>query len=543
MVMLLPLTFYLVSGALLDFRYQTFALDAVSRLANGFYVLYSGDPHLAAVGFVWNPGSSIADDIPLLFYHLWTPLATHISAATLVSSVAMAGMVYQVWCTLKEWGVTRAPRLVIVVILALNGMILYYGANGMSEALYLFTLVATCGYLLRWLRDDDLASLVYAGVSLGFCYLVRNEASFPAALAGAVVLVVGFIRRQSPRSTRVWGALLDATIFEVPFVTTFVGWAVVSDVIVGQPFQRISIATNVPTAIQQLNQLPPFRQRITIDVHDVLWLAPTLGVLIAVAAIVALRRRDTGLLAPIAVVGGGLLFSLFSFADGLSPDYLRYYIASVPLEVLVAGSLFATAPAVVGAPHRSAWSTKKGLTQRRLMGAVAALLAIVLLAPSWVTTAKAMFNPNIGPEEADSLGVVFHKHFNHTDQLIREQYPAILAISDYLAKMHLSDGQILVDNTSDCIPFVYVASPNPKIFVIPNDRDFQRTLADPLAFHTHYILEADPHGYNATATTAIAYPQLWSNGSGFAKQVHHFSAAGSCPDMKLFRVIGHTGSA
>ena len=291
MVFLLPLALYLVIGALLDFRYKTFALDAVSRLANGFYVLYSRDPHLAAVGFVWNPGTSIADDIPLLFYHLWPPLATHIFAATLVSSAAMSGMVYQVWCTLKEWGVTRAPRLVIVVILALNGMIVYYGANGMSEALYLFTLVATCRYLLRWLRDDDLASLVYAGMSLGFCYLVRNEAAFAAVLAGVVVLIVGFIRRPSSRSTRMWGALLDVTIFEVPFVATFVGWAVASDVIVGQAFERISTATNVPTAIQQANPLPPFRQRLTIDVHDVLWLAPTLGVLVALAVIMALRRR------------------------------------------------------------------------------------------------------------------------------------------------------------------------------------------------------------------------------------------------------------
>src|SRR5450631_3240482 len=56
MVMLLTLAVYLVLGVLLDFHYQTFALDAVSRLANGFYLLYSRDPHLAAVGFVWNPG-------------------------------------------------------------------------------------------------------------------------------------------------------------------------------------------------------------------------------------------------------------------------------------------------------------------------------------------------------------------------------------------------------------------------------------------------------------------------------------------------------
>ena len=42
-----------------------------------------------------------------------------------------------------------------------------------------------------------------------------------------------------------------------------------------------------------------------------------------------------------------------------------------------------------------------------------------------------------------------------------------------------SDGQIVVDNFSTCIPSVITMSPNPDIFVIPNDRTFQRTLDDP----------------------------------------------------------------
>ncbi|WP_415635168.1 hypothetical protein, partial [Propionibacterium acidifaciens] len=44
--------------------------DAMSRVANGYYVLFSRDPHLAAIGFVWNPLPSLAA-IPLL---LATPL-------------------------------------------------------------------------------------------------------------------------------------------------------------------------------------------------------------------------------------------------------------------------------------------------------------------------------------------------------------------------------------------------------------------------------------------------------------------------------------
>ena len=50
---------------LLDMTYRAFTDDAVSHMANGFYILYSRDPHLAAVGFVWPPLQSMADMILL----------------------------------------------------------------------------------------------------------------------------------------------------------------------------------------------------------------------------------------------------------------------------------------------------------------------------------------------------------------------------------------------------------------------------------------------------------------------------------------------
>ena len=107
------------------------------RMANGFYVLYSRDPHLAAIGFVWNPLQSVADIVPLLFYHLWPALATRDMSGTIVSSLCMAGATYQLLCAFREWGVPRAPRLVLIALFAINPMVIFYGANGMSEALYL----------------------------------------------------------------------------------------------------------------------------------------------------------------------------------------------------------------------------------------------------------------------------------------------------------------------------------------------------------------------------------------------------------------------
>jgi hypothetical protein len=540
LVFLLCLAIYLVVAVLLDFRYDTFNGDATSRLANGFYVLYSVDPHLASVGFVWNPGTSIADMIPLLFYHLWTPLASHMFAGSLVSAVGMAGAVYQVRTLLLEWGVARPPRLVLTAVLALNAMILYYGGNGMSEGLYVFSVVATCRYLLRWIRVGDLRSLAYSATSLGLCYLVRNEAVGPAFLGGLVVIAVGYSRRSNSPMARLKGALNDAVIFEIPFIVVFAGWAIASFVITGQPFQQFTSIYGTTSQIKVSGQTGGHTgvgARILHDVHAVGYLAPSIPLLIVVALFLAFRRRDFSILAPLSIVGGGLTFDLLAYIDNSIAAWFRYFILSVPLEVLLVGSFFASAPAVLGAARGVPIARGRG--RGWIIGGVSALLALVILVPSEITTVMGMANPNIGLEETQHLAFIFARHPTRYEEQARVTYPDEVKISNYFATLHLAKAQVIVDNFSGCVPQIITISPDPDIFTIPNDRKFQRTLADPLTFHAHYILDVDPVGDGTLTAPNIEYPGLWSSGDGFAKLTHVFPAVGECPKFKLFKVTAH----
>ncbi len=544
----LSLALYLVVGVLLDFRYLTFNGDAASRLANGFYVLYSRDPHLAAIGFVWNPGTSIADMVPLLFYHLWTPLASHMFAASIVSALSMAGAVYQVRSLLFEWGVLRAPRLILVALFALNAMIIYYGGNGMSEGIYLVTLLATCRYLLRWMRDDDLRSLVYAAVALGLCYLTRNEAVGPAFLAGAVVLGVSFARRSTKSdgepaqlSARLWSALTDLTIFEIPIVASLVSWAVASFVITGSPFEQFTSIYGNASQEKVLTHLK-LQARLVTDVRDVAYLAPTLPIVLLVALFLAVRRRDVGILAPLTVVGGGLAFDLIGYAANTIQPFFRYFITAVPLEILLVGCIFATRPASV----RRATDPVATRSRARvwITGGVAVVVSLALLLPAAVTTVQR----DVESQGRDGRGRIPRVHLPEAPVAVgqgmrEEQYAATLTITEYMASRHLSDGQVVVDNFSGCIPQVIIMSPKPKIFVIPNDRDFQRILDDPLTFHAHYILDVDPNGVGGLTAPNTTFPTLWKSGGGFAKVVHTFPAAGLCAEFKLFQVTGHPNQA
>ncbi|HUA95827.1 MAG TPA: hypothetical protein VMB82_09900 [Acidimicrobiales bacterium] len=528
---LLAVALYGVAAWLLDFHYGVYPPDSVFRMANAFYVLYSRHFHLAAIGFVWNPLTSIADMVPLAFKDLWAPLVTHDVAAGMVSVAFMAGAVHQVRAMLEEWGVGRAPRLVIVALFALDPMILYYGANGMSEALYVFTTVAVARYLSRWIATDQTLSLVYAAVMLALCYLAREEAVAVAAVSGALVLVVGMRRAEGPR--RLLAGLLDTVVYLFLFLAAFVGWAFASLVITGSAFEQFTSQYGNSAQIQEYAGAyhlarGHYLSRLAHEGHALIATAPLLPILLVGVIVVARARRDLRVLAPVMVLGGGILFTLVGYLDNLVFPWFRFYILCIPLEALLAGFLLIprTASGTDGAERR----------RRRRPGwvPVAVLGAVVALGPSLVTTTLAMDNPGIGIEESGQLAAVFHpSRFSPLAPTAK-----VVPVLPYLEGLHLHDGDVLTDDAFDCMATAIVRSANPKIFVITNDADFQRILADPIAWKAHYVVVPPPGGvYNAVNAQ---YPDLYRNGAGFSTLVRQFPATSLCPKLRLYRIVRHT---
>ena len=96
---------------------------------------------------------------------------------------------------------------------------------------------------------------------------------------------------------------------------------------------------------------------------------------------------------------------------------------------------------------------------------------------------------------------------------------------------------MVVDTGDECAPNVVTNVDNPRMFVIPNDPDFQRVLDDPLDFRAHYLLV---QGSGSAQTDAVGqrYPDLGA-GSPWTTLVHTFPARGLCVPFRLFRVTGH----
>jgi hypothetical protein len=111
--------------------------------------------------------------------------------------------------------------------------------------------------------------------------------------------------------------------------------------------------------------------------------------------------------------------------------------------------------------------------------------------------------------------------------------------------LNLPDGSILTDeDLHGCATTMIIRSSNPKVFVIPNDVDFQRILADPFTFHVPYILVPKPVGFDVVNAVVKAYPNLYANGAGFARLIRSFPpSAGLCPPYRLYRVFAHPGGS
>lgn len=395
-------------------------------------------------------------------------------------------------------------------------------------------------------------SIVYAASMLALAFLGRNEAVAAAALGLTLVVTVVYPRSVGTRRERLMTAATDGTIFVMPFATTFAAWAIAGYVLTHQLLAQFE-ANALQVSIAGI-RLQSATSRFSHEIHALWYIAPLLPIAVIMAIVVARKRHDSQPWAILCILGGCLTFSLISYLNGSIFPWFRFYILAVPIEVLLVGYALSSVRsakhpgASTGGPvdaattsnassdEASPVSHRRASTALSVIGSVAAL---AVLGPSLPATAKGMLNPVIGPEETQDLGFVFHHRLTPADLSSKDHYAHIVSISDYIGRLHLADGSVLVDDSVACVPEVIVTSSNARVFVIPNDRDFQQILADPLTFGTHFMLVPAPVGLSADNAMNNEYPNIYGGRTSFVSLVHSFPGTDNCPAFHLFRVVGH----
>ena len=534
------LAVYLAVGYWLQVRNGFILGDALSRVQASESVLYSRDPHLAAIGFIFTPLTAMLEIPVMLLSPLFPDLTARGYAGSIMSAVFMAGAVVQIFSTGSDRGLPRAYTVTITALFALNPMIVFYGSNGMSEAPFIFFLTWAVRRLILWMTDDDVHHLVAAGgIAMGLAYLTRYDAVGTVAAAGVLVGVTTYLRaRGAPRFRR---AFLDLLLVSLPGFVAFVGWAATSWLITGDAFAQFSSQYGNSAILEQSGgaAATSFTGGLTFAAVCITLLAPTLLPIAAWAGAERRRSPYRGVLAvPVLMYGAVLAFQTYTFATGATFPFLRFYIAAIPLAATLA--MLAVPEGRLVEPKRRGRNSPPVAAvppRRSKVGYVAvALLAAVALP----VTGRGMLSPDYAPQEY-ALGTVLNPDPNSVDPMktVERRIVATFSterdIAQYLDSLDLPDSSVITDTVYGFA--VVVASENPRIFVVPSDPDFVELLNDPSAHGIKYLLSVPPSGRGASDALNQRYPTLYETGSDVATLELEIPNDGdSQPDWRLYRV-------
>jgi hypothetical protein len=535
---------YLIFALYLVYKGHLVLGDALSRVGNAYHVLYSRDPHLAAIGFVWSPLTSLAV-MPLLPLKAFWPDLVRIGFAANISSAGfMAGAVYNVAAILRDIGVRRSLRIGLVVAFSLHPLIVYYAGNGMSEAGLVFFLLLACRYLLQWVENPNVLREVYLGFALAGAYLTRYEA-LPAALAIVLfVAIVSFARSEDEMVHRFVSMLCDALIVGSPFFLAVAVWAGSGWIVMGNPFEYISSAYGnssfVRTGVATYG-----RQAMEIGVPGgllgslaraglrILALEPLILPLMFLGVMQSVLQKSVRSVAVLAVFAPVLLFTLLAYVTGTIFPWLRVYITVIPLAVLLAGTLLAGPRASVSAKRSDQAASP---VRRPIAAHAAALVAVMWAIP---VAAIGMSNPLIARAEAAELGSVFTEHPTAYEARIARRFVTEGEVARYIDGFGLGRGTVLL-STFTGFP-IEQASSRPEQFVTDSDRDFKQLLADPFGGGVKYLLVPEDSGMERLDAINRAYPGVYASGAGLGELVAEFVNVGDRPNWRLYRLTGEGG--
>ncbi|WP_431234905.1 ArnT family glycosyltransferase [Mycolicibacterium psychrotolerans] len=518
---------YCAVGTVLVLRYNIFEPDAPNRVANAGFAIYARDPHLSAIGFVWNPLPSMVDIPFVALSHWWPALKYYGIAGVIQSSLFMAGAALMVRGIALDRGLSTGWRWVAVGAVAVHPMIILYGGSGLSEAAEMFCLVWAVRHLMRWCDSERVGDLAWAGIALGCGYLTRYEV-VPAA-AGATLLVGVVTWHRSRGSDRLQSTVLNLGIIGFPIAVAIIIWAVTGWIINGELFATFSSqygnSSQVAQRLAHVQRGDPGSGWLVVAAR-LFGMQPLTGIAVAMAVLVAVFRRQVSTVVPVAVLGATLTFAAVAQHLSMTFGWFRFYLLAIPMVVCIAVACWP--PARPGATRSTA--------DKRSTQAAAALLTASVVVAIPVTT-PLVVNEDIAYGQLESSFISLVDPVGHPPekQSARRRLISERQLAAWLDAKKLPDGAVLMDTFLAW--GVWLSSDHPKQFVITSDYDFSTALNRPWEMGIRYIVATNPR-LNIPDAINRRYPDLWSTGAGIGRLIYSADGATSDEMFRVYEVIG-----
>lgn len=483
--------------------------DAMSRVANAFYISHSRDPHLAAIGFVWNPLPSLIEWVWLLLWPLFPQLASASLAGTLTTALFAAGTFVLLFHHCRNHGLSAGHSLVLCLCYALNPFIFLYGANGMSEIMFAFFLLLAVTGCSEWLAEAAAGPVIRIGMALALGFLVRYEA-IPVVAAIACGFAFHFMMRSRTeaggtvelrrRILRMEGNLI---VLLAPILYTCVIWMFLNEMIMDHPLYFLNSSYSNLSFSELLTDKDQFAAMIGNPLLTLRYVLLKSAYFCIPAVIILLFRIFTGTLLRLDLFLFILLLAsipalqFVMLMNGSSYGWFRFFFYILPV-------------AVAWIPYEI-----RTLKLNRRFALACHYVGLIVTA-IWV--GAAMTDPAQATEEYD----IFHKRELYWEQQTANE------IAGYIDE-NLPDARILLDTSTDFQIVLKVRRPDRLI--ITSDRDFERTLQNPQHFPVDYMLIPSPDEEGHVNAVNSRYPELYEHGAAWATLERQFGDY-----RKLYRI-------
>lgn len=487
---------YLAIGYFFAIDLQVYHNDAVARTALSFFTVLGRDPHLAAVGFVWQPLPSLIQ-VPLIL--LLKPLGLMMLSGPIITALSGAlsvVIIYHIGLLLLSG--KKLFSTLTAALFGLNPMIALYSTIGTSEMIFCACLLGGSYFLIKWFNNSKHAHLLLASFFISLSFWSRYESII--AFGGCVVLLL-----LKSITDKVGLKKIESTIllFSVPFIYSVLFWIVINWLIMKDPFYFLdspysnsSFTNTLKSNLQNLDySYHSVGGSILYVLKRVISLSPILAVL--PLALISFKKSAkekimnlNSLLFLVLPYISILFFHIYLLYKGESEGWLRFYIYAI-----IAGTLLAL------------FLIRKGKKY------VTYLIFILLLSGSFMT-AYTMNNPSMGKEEQSFI----KKLLNHNANLpFSSNY---IDQKNVASLMNATQGKILVDTTDGFgIPLF---SKDPTRYVITSDVDYLKIVKN-YSDYVQWIIvptpTTDDRGQNKIY---YYYPHIWS---------------GDAPHLVLFKQI------
>jgi hypothetical protein len=317
--------------------------DALSRLAHAYFVWWNEPPKLAAIGFVWPPVQTLI----YMPFALIKPLATSLAALPAASATFMAALMVVLNKSMRFAEMRWFARLPLLIVFGLNPMVVYYGANGMAEAVYLFFLGLGIYFLLRWNLSRRTHMLAMVGIALALAMLARYEILPFALVIGTGIAAITMAGRERVyRPQELEGSLL---LYLAPIAYAGGAWLFFNWLILGNPLSFLEFgatSADIGTTQQDIAGLAA-RDLGPIELAEYMlalnWALFPLAVLVVPALLfTAVSRRDmmSLVLAALVVTNAAVTMALFLRTVDPNLVQLRYNMRAIPIALIAVGWLY-----------------------------------------------------------------------------------------------------------------------------------------------------------------------------------------------------------